>query len=167
MDSQGIVARRARASDGERVARFVTGALRGRVELSTEAVVARLGDAGFFLAEEDGRLAGLIGWHVENLVACVTDLLIWTARRQVQIGRTLLEAVESAAMGLSAEATILLLPNSSGTELIGFCRALGYEQRVLADLPTSWRQAARDAGRGDDETTLVKELRAERVTRPL
>ena len=167
IDRDTIVARRARASDGEKVVGFVTSELRGRLELDVEAVLARLGDAGFFLAEQDGRLSGLIGWHVENLVACVTDLLIWSARKRVQIGRTLFREMESAAMELYAEAALLLVPRSSGPELIELCRALGYEQRVVADLPSSWRQTAHEAGREDDETMLVKPLRSERVVRPL
>jgi N-acetylglutamate synthase-like GNAT family acetyltransferase len=167
IDRGNIVARRAQAGDGERVAGLVNSALRGRVEIDAQTVIVRLGDTGFFLAEQDDRLAGLIGWHVENLVACVTDLLIWPACERVQIGQTLFREMESAAMELYAEAALLLLPRPSGPELIAFCRALGYERRVVADLPRSWRQTAREAGREDDETILVKQLRSERVIRPL
>jgi hypothetical protein len=85
----------------------------------------------------------------------------------MQIGQTLFREMESAAMELYAEAALLLLPRPSGPELIAFCRALGYERRVVADLPRSWRQTAREAGREDDETILVKQLRSERVIRPL
>ena len=167
IDRDGIVARRARANDGERVVGFVTGALGGRLELELEAALARLGDTGFFVAEQNGRLLGLLGWHVENLVACVTDLLIWSALDRLRVGRVLHEEMESAAVGLSAEVALLLLPGSCGPELTAFCNALGYRQRVVADLPGSWRQTALEAGRGDADTIPVKQLRAERVVRPL
>ncbi|MGD2146923.1 MAG: hypothetical protein PVH41_09540 [Anaerolineae bacterium] len=167
IDTDGIVARRARASDGEKLFAFVTRALRGRLELDAEAVLARLGEVGFFLAERDGRLLGLLGWHVEDLVACVTDLLIWSAADRLEVAEVLLEEMESEAAGLSAEAALLLLPKSSSPELLAFCGALGYSQRVVADLPGSWRQTALEAGRSDAETIPVKQLRAEYVVRPL
>jgi hypothetical protein len=85
----------------------------------------------------------------------------------MQVGRTLFREMESAATELYAEAALLLLPRPSGPTLIEFCGALGYERRVVADLPSSWREAAREAGREDDETILIKELRSERVVCPL
>jgi N-acetylglutamate synthase-like GNAT family acetyltransferase len=126
-----------------------------------------MGDVGFFLAEQDGKLIGLIGWHVEDLVVRVTDLLVSSSRGRRQIARLLFEAMESAAMELNAEAALLLLPRPSGSELIEFCRALGYEHRVVADLPRSWGKTAREAGRAHDEKMLVKQLRSEHVIRPL
>jgi N-acetylglutamate synthase-like GNAT family acetyltransferase len=167
VDRENIVARRAQSGDGERVAGFVNAALGGRVEIDVQTVIARLGDAGFFLAEKDGRLTGLIGWQVENLVACVTDLLVWPPRQRMEIGRTLFREMESAARELHAEAALLLLSRSGGPELIEFCHTLGYERREVAELPESWRQRAREAGREDGETILVKPLRSERVVRPL
>jgi hypothetical protein len=167
IDTENIVTRRAQASDGERVAGFVNGALGGRVEIDAQTATARIGDVGFFLSEQDGRLTGLIGWHVEDLVARVTDLIVWSARQRVQTARTLFRAMESAAMELYAEAALLFLPRSSGPHLIEFCKALGYEQRMVAELPRSWRQTAHEVGRADDETVLVKQLRSERVVRPL
>jgi len=167
IDRDGVVARRARASDGGKLVAFVTRALRGRLELDLEAVLVRLGEAGFLLAEQDGRLLGLLGWHVENLVACVTDLLIWSAVDRLQVADVLLEEMESAAAALSAEAALLLLPKSSGPELLAFCGALGYSQRQVADLPGSWRQTALEAGRQHADTIPVKQLRAQRIVRPL
>jgi hypothetical protein len=167
IDRGCIVARRAQSSDGERVAGFVNTALRGRVEVDPETVIARLGDVGFFLAEQEGRMTGLLGWQVEDLVACVTDLLIWSPRKPMPIGQALLSEMETAAIELHAEAVLLLLPKSSGPELIRFCGALGYEQQVVGDLPRSWRQRAHETGREDGETVFVKLLRSEQVVRPL
>lgn len=167
VERENIVTRRAYASDGERIARFVNRALGGRVDIDAQAVTMRTGDVAFFLAEQDGRLAGLLGWHVEDLVVRVTDLLLWSGRERVQIARALLEAMESAAVDLQAEAAFLLLPRSGGPVLVEFCRALGYEPRLVAELPTFWRETAHQAGRADDETLLLKQLRSDHVVRPL
>jgi hypothetical protein len=75
--------------------------------------------------------------------------------------------MESAAMGLQAEAVVLFLPRSSRPELVEFVKALGYEARLIADMPRAWRETAYESGREDHEEILIKKLRARRVFRPL
>jgi len=166
-DRQGVLVRRAQANDVERVASFVNLALGGRGTIEAERVMARLGDVGFFVAEQDGRLVGLIGWCVENLVARVTDLLVWPSRKRDEVGPALFYEMEDAARGLQAEAVVLFLPRSSRSDLIEFGKALGCEPRTVADMPRAWRETAYEAGREDDEEILVKQLRSQRVVRPL
>ena len=167
MDKRDVVVRRARANDVERVANFVDRALGGRGVIEVEKVITRLGDVGFFLAEQDGEVVGLIGWSVENLVGRVTDLLIWPSDRRDDVGSALFREMEDAAMGLEAEAVVLFLPPSSRSELIEFGKTLGYEPRTVADMPRAWRETAYEAGREDDDEILVKQLRSQRVTSPL
>lgn len=170
LDKQGVVVRRVRANDVERVASFVDRALGGRAAIEVGKVIARLGDVGFFLAEQDGRdgrIVGLIGWSVENLVARVTDLLVWPSDRRDAVGSALFREMEDAAVGLEAEAAVLFLPRSSRFELIEFGKAMGYEPQTVADMPRVWRETAYEAGREDDDDILVKQLRSQRVTRPL
>lgn len=166
MDSRDLVVRRARADDAERVADFVSRALLGRVNVEPSAVLERTGDVGFLVAEEDHQLLGLMGWHVENLVACVTDLLIWPAREGRRVGRALFEEMEAQAAGLHAEAALIFLPRPHAAELAAFCRALGYAWRTVDELPRVWREMARQAGYEDDDLP-VKQLRSDRVIRPL
>lgn len=135
--------------------------------VDVQRVLGRLGEAGFFLAEQEGRLVGLIGWHVENLVARVTDLLVWPFRKRGQVGSALFREMESAALGLQAEAVVLFLPRPSRPELVEFARGLGYEPRRVAQLPRAWRDTAYEAGWEDDEEILVRQLRSQRVFRPL
>jgi N-acetylglutamate synthase-like GNAT family acetyltransferase len=167
MSEQDVLVRRVRASDVERVASFVNRAVGERGAIEAERVISRLGDVGFFLAEQDGEIVGLIGWSVENLVARVTDLLVWPSNRRDAVGPALFHEMEKAALGLEAEAAVLFLPRSRQSELIEFGKALGYEPRTVADMPRAWRETAYEAGREDDDDILVKQLRSQRVTSPL
>jgi N-acetylglutamate synthase-like GNAT family acetyltransferase len=167
MDKRGVLVRRVRANDVERVASFVNRALGGQDGIEVEKVITRLGDVGFFLAEQDGEMVGLIGWSVENLVGRVTDLLVWPSVRRDEVGSALFRKMEEAARGLEAEAVVLFLPRSSRSELIEFGQAMGYEPRTVADMPRAWRETAHEAGREDDDEILVKQLRSQRVTSPL
>ena len=167
MDEQRLTVRRARARDAERLAVFISRALGGRTSVQPRRVIARLGDVGVLLAEDDGRLLGLTGWRVENLVACVTDLIILPASRRLQIGRALFEAMEDAASDLQAEVAMLFLPPARPPELSAFLDQIGYQSRRVDELPRAWQEVASQVGLGDDDVLPIKHLRSESVFRPL
>ena len=162
-----ITVRRVRASDAQGVAAFVNSATTGRAAIDRLAVVERLGSVGFLVAEQRGDIVGMIGWQAENLVARVTDLLIGPVSERVAVGRALFERVEQAAGELQCEAVLLFVPCPASPEVAGFCQALGYEPRLVADLPRVWQEAARETETGQDGTVWMKQLRARRVVRPL
>jgi N-acetylglutamate synthase-like GNAT family acetyltransferase len=149
------------------VADFVSHALGGRVEISSRSVIERLGEVGFLLGERDEELLGLIGWHVEDLVACVTDLLVWPARERDQVGPALLNEMEASAADLQAEAALLFLPPARLPGLLPFCEASGYTLSKVAELPRAWREMAHEAGREDEDQIPVKPLRTDHVVAPL
>jgi N-acetylglutamate synthase-like GNAT family acetyltransferase len=163
----GITVRRARVSDAGIVAAFVRRALGAPATVDEPTVAERLGNVGFLLAERGHDVVGMLGWQAENLVVRVTDLLIWPASEHVAVGRALLSEMERAAAELQCEVVLLFLPRPSPPALIEFCQSLGYEPQAVADLPKVWQEAAREARLGDDETVLMRQLRAGRVTRPL
>lgn len=162
-----IKVRRVRAGDGDRVAAFVNRALVGRVTVDRLAVIERLGSVGLLLAECGGDVLGMVGWQAENLIARVTDLLIGPGCERIDVGRALLGHVERAADELQCEAVLLFMPYPISPEMVEFCRSLGYEPRLVADLPNVWQEAACETHVGDDGTVWMKQLRAKRVLRPL
>jgi N-acetylglutamate synthase-like GNAT family acetyltransferase len=162
-----ITVRRARVSDSGTIAAFVNRALARPAAADEQAVIERFGSVGFLLAERGGVPMGMLGWQAENLVVRVTDLLIWPASERVAVGRALLSEMERAATELQCETVLLFLPRPSSPALIEFCQTLGYEPKVVADLPKVWQEAAREARMGDDETVLMRQLRAGPVVRPL
>ena len=163
----GITVRRARARDADAIAAFVNRALAGQVAVDRVGVIQRLGSVGFLLAERDGDLLGLLGWQVENLVARVTDFLVWSTSERVAVSRMLLAEMEQAAGELQCETVVLFVPYAEQAQMVEFWNAFGYEVRAVADLPKVWQEAAREAPTGDIGTVLVKQLRDRRVVRPL
>lgn len=161
-----IHVRRARPSDAERIAAFVNRARpRGR-PIAHEDVLDRCGRVGFLLAETGEELVGLLGWHAENLVVRVTDLLVIPVELQAAAGGALVEMMEVAARELQCEVAILLMPPEALPEVKAFWENLGYGPRDVADLPRPWREAAREA-RPASERVVLKQLRAGRVLRPM
>ena len=167
MGEQNLAVRRARARDAAYVAAFVNGALNRRASMNPRNVIARLGDIGMLLAEDEDKLVGLLGWRAENLVACVTDLIIQPASKREPIGQALFETMENAARDLQAEAAILFLPPARPAELSAFLDWLGYESRAVSELPRAWREVVSQAGLAFEDLVPVKRLRSDSVFTPL
>lgn len=164
---QEITVRRAKPSDVSRIAAFVNRALQGPSQVDEQKVIERFGGVGFLVAERSGDLVGMMGWLVENLVVRVTDFLIWPASEREAAGRALIAEMERAAAELQCETALLFLPRPNPLQLVQFCRTLGYEPQVVGSMPKAWREAAREARVEDDDTVLIKQLRSDRVFRPL
>lgn len=164
-ESSQIRIRRARPADAEQIAAFVN---RGRPHkpVTPSDVLQRFGAIGFLLAEMEGEMVGFLGWQVENLVARVTDFLIFPARLSLSVGQALLKAMEEAAQELMCEAAILIIPANAPPEVLQFWETFGYQPRDIASLPRAWREAAREANPLQDQVVL-KQLRADRVLRPI
>jgi len=162
-----IHVRRTRPSDTGRVADFLNRALRGGQSVSPESVLAYLGRAGLILAEADGEVVGLLGWQAEDLVARVTDFLIFPPDLCLRAGRALLSMMEDTARELQCEAVILLMPPHISPEVVTFWKGFGYSQRKIISLPRPWQEAAREVRARDEDQVLMKQLRQDRVLRPL
>jgi N-acetylglutamate synthase-like GNAT family acetyltransferase len=164
---QEIVVRRAQVGDADKIVAFVNAIWQGRLEIDRMTVVERLGSVGFLVVEHDGGLVGMLGWQAENLVVRVTDFLVGAVTERVAIGQALLAEMEKAAAELECEVALLFLPRSAPPALIEFYETLGYETQVVADLPKAWHEAALERRLGGDDSVMVKQLRDQRVLRPL
>jgi len=61
---------RARPTDAEAIADFVTRSTRGRISVVPESVVERSGTKGLWLVSDTNQqIVGLAGWRAENLIA--------------------------------------------------------------------------------------------------
>ncbi len=167
MPKKDIAVRRAKAGDAERIAEFLTRAFPGQLDLDRTRILTRLGDVGFFIAEQDSKVVGMLGWQMENLVARVTDFLVYPAHKRSAAGEVLFSAMEATAADLQGEVVLLFLPRGDQDGVVEFCQSLGYDHRTVADLPQVWREAASEADYDDDDMLLVKKLRADRVASPL
>ncbi len=160
-----IKVRRANLRDAPRIAAFVNRANRNKA-ITPQMVALRFSEVGFLLAEMGDDLVGMLGWQVENLVARVTDFLVYPAVDRVVAGRALIEAMEEEARLLQAEAIILFPPPNPSRELLDYWALFGYEHKPVAALPRAWREVAHEWNPHATEV-ILKQLREGLINRPL
>jgi dephospho-CoA kinase len=157
---------RGRPRDSELIASIITRLSNGKQKMSKLDVMEAFGDRAFLLLQLNGQIAGLAGWQVENLVARTTDLYIEPALMSDKALETLISEVESASHDLQCEASLIfLLPEMAGYETAW--EALGYQKRTPETLGVqAWQDAANES-RPPGTVLMFKQLRTDRVLRPI
>jgi dephospho-CoA kinase len=161
-----IAVRRGRPQDADEIARFITRVTHGRRRMSRADVMAAFGEKAYFMVERDGKLTGVAGWQVENLVTRIDELYFEPGLPLDQAIPALMEAVETASSDLQSEASLLFLPPYLAQH-VGAWRAVGYKPQTIPALGVrAWQEAAVESmPRG--ASLWFKRLREERVLRPL
>ncbi|MGC9396687.1 MAG: hypothetical protein ACP5J4_17720 [Anaerolineae bacterium] len=160
-----IEVRKARLNDAERIADFVNSAHTER-HVSQMDVAERFSQVGFLLAEHQGKIVGLAGWRVENLVICLTDFLIAPGVDRVTTGRALVTAMEKEGGYLQAEVAFLFLPTNPSQELITYWQQLAYSRKAMTELPKAWREAAKEWNPEANEA-MIKQIREDLIRKPM
>lgn len=161
-----LVVERGRPRQAEEIAAFITHVSRGQVTRSRADIMAAFGEKAFLLLRVDGRIVGLMGWQVENLVARTADVYLEPTLAPGEAMRLLLAEVERASRELQCEALLLFLPSLLARQE-AIWRDLRYEPRTLQTLGVrAWQEAAGESmPRGT--VMLFKQLRKDRVLRPV
>ena len=124
------------------------------------------GDKAFLLLLRDRELVGIVGWQVENLVARITDLFLDPRVAPEQALPLLIQEVERASGDLQCEAALIFPPLELGG-LDRVWKQLGYERRAPDTLGVqAWEDAALESMPGGS-TLFFKQLRTDRVLRPI
>lgn len=167
MPTPKLMVKRARPVDSGPIAELVSTATGGRLRVTEDDVLDRLGVRGFFVAHADtGSITGLAGWTAENLVARIEDFIVHPIDLRPTAGRELLNAVEDAARELQCEAALLLVPRNVSAAAMTFYESCGYTYRKIDEMPDAWRESA-NAVVSDDRFVLVKQLRPDLVRQPI
>ncbi len=138
----------------------------GKKTMTTDDVMAAFGEKAFLLLQLNDEMVGLAGWQVENLVTRTTDLYV-APEVSLQKGlKTLIEEIENASRNLQSEASLLFLtPDLAAHEDIW--KDLGYERRTSQTLGIqAWQDAAEETIT-KDRALFFKQLRVDRVLRPI
>jgi dephospho-CoA kinase len=161
-----MVVIRARPQDAKEIAAFMQQVSSRARYNSRDEVMAAFGEKAFLLLKSDSRVLGLVGWQVENLVARTSDAIILPGVPLADSMRLLLEEVESASRDLQCEVSLLFLPpNLARKEEVW--RSLGYEPRTIPSLGVrAWQEAASES-MPVGTVLLFKQLRKDRVLRPV
>jgi N-acetylglutamate synthase-like GNAT family acetyltransferase len=159
---------RARPSDAEAIADFVSRATHGRVSVSRQSVLERFGVKGMVLAwDTNEQVVGLAGWRAENLIARIDDFLVFPPELYLTAGRQLIEDVEQAAQELQCEVSMFFVPPRASSGLLAFYKSCGYgPPGELDGLPRTWKQTVQEAEE-QGRHVMLKQLRQDLVLRPM
>ena len=160
------VVERARPRQAAEIAAFIGRISGGQQKLSSEDIMAAFGEKAYIFLRIDQRPVGLVGWQVENLVARTDDVYLESNLPLANAMRVLLKEVEDASRNLQCEASLLFLPAQFAQHDEEW-RSLGYEPRTVQSLGVrAWQDAALET-MSRDEVMYFKQLRQDRVLRPV
>ncbi|MCC6147475.1 MAG: dephospho-CoA kinase [Anaerolineaceae bacterium] len=138
----------------------------GAPRLSSDDIMAAFGEKAFLLIQIGSQLVGLIGWQVENLVVRTFDLIIDPFVPPDQALPVLVNEMEKASRELQCEASLVFL-SEEGRHLEPIWKKLGYEARLPKDLGVqAWQEAAQESLKPGMKL-YFKQLRIDRVLRPI
>jgi len=162
----GFSVQRGRPRDSDAIADIINRLGQGKQKMSKLDVMEAFGEKAFLLLQLDSHVVGLAGWQVENLVARTTDLYIEPDHMSDKALETLITEVERASKDLQCEASLIfLLPDLASYE--ASWKKLGYEPRTPEKLGVqAWQDAALESTPSGTEL-MFKQLRVDRVLRPI
>ncbi len=138
----------------------------GKQKMTSDDVMAQFGDKAYMLLQLGRQLVGIAGWQVENLVARTSDVYL-ESNIDAEKGLELLIAeVERASSDLQCEASLVFLSPELAAKT-DIWKKLGYEARTPAELGVQAWQDAVEESRPEGTALFFKQLRQDRVLRPI
>lgn len=134
--------------------------------LSASDIMAAFGEKAFLLLRSAGKPLGVIGWQVENLVSRTTDILLDAQTPAAEALPALIQEMEKSSRDLQCEAALVFAPPELA-RLEPVWKALGYENRTAQSLSVqAWQEAALDSMPAGS-VLFFKQLRKDRILRPI
>jgi len=161
-----MVAQRAGPREAAEIAAFITDVSDGKRAMTSADVMAAFGEKAFLLLKDSGKLVGILGWQVENLVTRVDDVFIAEVVDLARGVEAMIKEVESASQELQCEAALIFLSPELAQQ-VDVWQQLGYEARTVKDLTVrAWQEAAMESMPAGT-VLYFKQLRKDRVLRPV
>lgn len=161
-----LAVQRGRPRDSANIASLITRLSGGAKPQNQDDIMAAFGEKAFLLLTSGDQLVGLAGWQVENLVARTTDMYVDPSIPLEQALQTLVKEVERASQDLQCEASLIFVPPQLATQQ-AIWKGLGYERRSPQALGVqAWQDAALES-QPPNTILLFKQLRQDRVLRPI
>ncbi len=157
---------RGKPRDSAAIASLISRLSGGKQKLTADDVMAQFGDKAYMLLQLGRDLVGIAGWQVENLIVRTTDLYLESGINLEQALEKLVREIEKVSADLQCEAS-LVFPTAEITVPEQLWKKLGYESRKPEALGVqAWTDAARES-MPPETVLLFKQLRQERVLRPI
>ena len=135
-------------------------------KLTKDRVMAAFGEKAYLLLHVENNNMGFLGWQVENLVARTTQIALDPVLPPAQYIPIMIREMERASRELQCEVSLIVSPQTLSRQE-SLWKSLGYEPRQPQELTVlAWQEAA-------DEIMLpgyvlfFKQLRQDRVLRPI
>jgi dephospho-CoA kinase len=134
--------------------------------MTEEKVMEAFGEKAFMLLTLGNKVVGIIGWQVENLISRTMDILIDPKLPAEQVIPMLMKDMEQASRDLQCEASLLFAEADLASK-VDFWKGLGYERRAPETLGVlAWQEAALES-MPPNSVLFFKQLRVDRVLRPI
>ena len=161
-----LTVEKARPGQAAEIADFISRISGGALKLEANDIMAAFGEKAFVLVRSANKPVGLVGWQVENLVARTDDVFLDTGLPLEPTMRPLMDEVERSSRDLQCEASLLFLPAKLARQNQVW-HNLGYEPRSIQNLGVrAWQEAAQES-MSSGEVLFFKQLRKDRVLRPV
>lgn len=159
--------KRGMPSDAENIAAFinrVTGSSITRMD-----IMMAFGQKSYLLAQNQGRIIGLMGWQVENLITRADEFHIEAGAPRAPVIEALVSAIEDASKLLQSEVGFFFLPLGTSADIIEPFHNSGYETTTIEQIKIpAWREAVQEVmSENSNYLILTKKLREDRVLQPL
>jgi dephospho-CoA kinase len=161
-----MLVEKARPRHASEIAALISQLSDGRKKPSTEDIMASFGEKAFLFLKMDGKPVGVVGWQVENLVERTDDVFIESDQPLATAMQALLNEIETTSRDLQCEVALLFLPPELSSK-VDIWSSLGYESCTIESLGVrAWQEAAQET-MGIGESMFCKQLRKDRVLRPV
>jgi dephospho-CoA kinase len=161
-----LSARRAGPKEAQKIAEVINLLSHGKRHMTRSDVMAAFGEKAFLLLLQGDQVVGLLGWQVENLVSRVDDFFIDAQVPLAKALKTMTAEVEKASKELQCEAALVFVPPGL-TERMDIWEGLDYSARSIEALHVrAWQEAAVES-MPSGSVMLFKQLRKDRVLRPV
>jgi dephospho-CoA kinase len=135
-------------------------------EMTREEIMAAFGEKAFMLLQVEKASMGLLGWQVENLVSRTIDILLDPALPPAQYLPIMIREMERAANNLQCEISLIFAPPNLAMH-DALWNSLGYELRTPDQLNSrAWQEAAQES-KSANAKMFFKQLRLDRILRPI
>ncbi|HNF33370.1 MAG TPA: dephospho-CoA kinase [Anaerolineales bacterium] len=148
------------------IAELITRLSKGKRTVTVVDVMEDFGEKAYMLLLLDGKMVGIAGWQVENLVTRTTDIFLEEHVNPQKALEILIKEVERASSELQSEASLIFPLNELAAQE-ELWKQLGYEKRTPETLGVqAWQDSANEA-LTEGGALLFKQLRQDRVLRPI
>lgn len=161
-----MVVEKARPRQAGEIAALISRLTDNKRTPTSADIMAAFGEKAYLLLKVDAISLGLAGWQVENLVARTNEVYLDSRLPFASAMKKIMEEIEKTSKDLQCEVSLLFLPPHFARHR-DVWNSLGYEVRSAGSLGVrAWEEAVQES-MPSGTVLLFKQLRKDRVLRPV